>query len=84
MLSETRRGDKSTKSSKLWQMNVKPMLRGFGPTLKEISYLMSGIGDINVSDDTEIEQVIDDDEEKSNLFADYFSSVFNRESEANF
>ena len=57
----------------------------FWAFIKTKTNLMTGVGDIKVSDATGIEQVIEDDEEKSTLFAtDYFSSVFNRESEAIF
>ena len=62
----------------------KTNVKRFWTYIKRKNNLMSGIWDIKVSDATGIEQVIDDDEEKSNLFADYFSSVFNRESEAIF
>ena len=79
---ESRRREHQEQLTIAYECKANP--KRFWGYIKSKTKLVSGIGDIKYADDRGTEQVIVEDEDKANVFADYFSSVFNQEPDDKF
>jgi hypothetical protein len=79
---ESRRREHQEQLTIAYECKANP--KRFWGYIKSKTKLVSGIGDIKYADDRGTEQVIVEDEDKANVFADYFSTVFNQEPDDKF